>query len=169
MLLEDAAAASSATSPGTPSTRRAPPPPPPHHHPSTAPRGLPHAAAQDSAYVYVGGLPFDLTEGDVIAVMSQYGEIVDVNLVRDRDTGKSKGFSFVAYEDQRSTVLAVDNLNGFEVRGATPRSLADRRRHTDAQRRASCWAGLCASITSLATRRRSCARTRKSGRSSLSA
>ena len=74
----------------------------------------------------MGGLPFDLTEGDVIAVMSQYGEIVDVNLVRDRDTGKSKGFSFVAYEDQRSTVLAVDNLNGFEVRGATRRSLADR-------------------------------------------
>ena len=79
----------------------------------------------------MGGLPFDLTEGDVIAVMSQYGEIVDVNLVRDRDTGKSKGFSFVAYEDQRSTVLAVDNLNGFEVRGATPRSLADRRRRAD--------------------------------------
>ena len=39
-----------------------------------------------------------------------------MNLVRDRDTGKSKGFCFVAYEDQRSTILAVDNLNGFEVR-----------------------------------------------------
>lgn len=38
---------------------------------------------------------------------SRYGEIVDVNLVRDKGTGKSKGFAFVAYEDQRSTVLAV--------------------------------------------------------------
>lgn len=32
---------------------------------------------------------------------------MDVNLVRDPDTGKSKGFAFLAYEDQRSTVLAV--------------------------------------------------------------
>lgn len=106
-----------------------------------------HAQYKDSAYVYVGGFPYELTEGDLIAVMSQcvpkaefvldrpctrlrsysqpsdmhaagrrYGEIVDLNLVRDRGTGKSKGFCFVAYEDQRSTVLAVDNLNGFQVR-----------------------------------------------------
>ena len=51
----------------------------------------------------------------------QYGEIVDVNLVRDRETGKSKGFAFVAYEDQRSTVLAVDNLSGARVVGRTIR------------------------------------------------
>lgn len=37
----------------------------------------------------------------------RYGEIVDVNLVRDKGTGKSKGFAFLAYEDQRSTNLAV--------------------------------------------------------------
>ncbi|KAL4555989.1 hypothetical protein LXL04_038624 [Taraxacum kok-saghyz] len=54
-----------------------------------------HAKYKDSAYVY--------------------GEIVDVNLVRDKGTGKSKGFAFVAYEDQRSTILAVDNLNGAQV------------------------------------------------------
>lgn len=76
-----------------------------------------HAKYKDSAYVYVGGIPFDLTEGDLLAVFAQYGEIVDVNLVRDKGTGKSKGFAFVAYEDQRSTVLAVDNLNGAQVLG----------------------------------------------------
>jgi len=43
------------------------------------------------------------------------GEIVDCNLIRDKDTGKSKGFAFLAYEDQRSTVLAVDNFNGVQV------------------------------------------------------
>lgn len=37
----------------------------------------------------------------------RYGEVVDVNLVRDKGTGKSKGFAFLAYEDQRSTNLAV--------------------------------------------------------------
>ncbi|OAY57745.1 zinc finger CCCH domain-containing protein 25 [Manihot esculenta] len=76
-----------------------------------------HAKYKDSAYVFVGGIPFDLTEGDLLAVFAQYGEVVDVNLVRDKGTGKSKGFAFVAYEDQRSTNLAVDNLNGAEVAG----------------------------------------------------
>ncbi|CAN1150738.1 Zinc finger CCCH domain-containing protein 42 [Linum perenne] len=76
-----------------------------------------HAKYKDSAYIYVGGIPFDLTEGDLLAVFAQCGEVVDVNLVRDKGTGKSKGFAFVAYEDQRSTTLAVDNLNGAQVLG----------------------------------------------------
>ncbi|XP_075512048.1 zinc finger CCCH domain-containing protein 42 [Primulina tabacum] len=80
-----------------------------------------HAKYKDSAYVYVGGLPFDLTEGDLLAVFAQYGEIVDVNLVRDKGTGKSKGFAFIAYEDQRSTNLAVDNLNAAQILGRTVR------------------------------------------------
>lgn len=40
---------------------------------------------------------------------------MDVNLPRDKETGKQKGFAFIMYEDQRSTVLAVDNLNGAQV------------------------------------------------------
>lgn len=80
-----------------------------------------HAKYKDSAYVFVGGIPYDLTEGDLLAVFAQYGEIVDVNLVRDKATGKSKGFAFVAYEDQRSTILAVDNLNGAQIAGRTIR------------------------------------------------
>ncbi|KAM3286145.1 hypothetical protein P3S67_024944 [Capsicum chacoense] len=76
-----------------------------------------HATYKDSAYVFVGGIPFDLTEGDVLAVFAQYGEVVDLNLVRDKGTGKSKGFAFVAYEDQRSTILAVDNLNRAQLSG----------------------------------------------------
>ncbi|XVF68980.1 hypothetical protein PTKIN_Ptkin11bG0044800 [Pterospermum kingtungense] len=76
-----------------------------------------HAKYKDSAYIFIGGLPFDLTEGDLLAVFSQYGEIVDVNLVRDKGTGKSRGFAFLAYEDQRSTILAVDNLNGAQILG----------------------------------------------------
>ncbi|WOL08381.1 zinc finger CCCH domain-containing protein 25 [Canna indica] len=76
-----------------------------------------HAKYKDSAYIFVGGISFDLTEGDLLAVFAQYGEVVDVNLVRDKATGKSKGFAFLAYEDQRSTILAVDNLNGAKILG----------------------------------------------------
>ncbi|KAJ2705538.1 RNA-binding protein Cwf29 [Coemansia sp. IMI 203386] len=80
-----------------------------------------HDEYKDSAYIFTGGIPFDLTEGDVICIFSQFGEIVNINLVRDKDTGKSKGYAFLQYEDQRSTVLAVDNLNGAKVLGRTLR------------------------------------------------
>ncbi|OCF44600.1 RNA-binding domain-containing protein, X-linked 2 [Kwoniella heveanensis CBS 569] len=75
----------------------------------------------DSAYIFVGGLAYELTEGDVITIFSQWGEIMDVNLPRDKETGKTKGFGFLMYEDQRSTVLAVDNMNGAQVLGRTIR------------------------------------------------
>lgn len=45
----------------------------------------------------------------------RYGEVVNINLVRDKGTGKSRGFCFICYEDQRSTNLAVDNFNGIKV------------------------------------------------------
>uniref|UniRef100_A0A914IDU1 RRM domain-containing protein n=1 Tax=Globodera rostochiensis TaxID=31243 RepID=A0A914IDU1_GLORO len=76
-----------------------------------------HQKYADSAWIYIGNLPFDLNEGDVLAVFSQYGEVVNLNLVRDRKTGKSKGFCFLCYQDQRSTVLAVDNFNGIKLVG----------------------------------------------------
>ncbi|XP_014111986.1 PREDICTED: RNA-binding motif protein, X-linked 2 isoform X1 [Pseudopodoces humilis] len=80
-----------------------------------------HAEYKDSAWIFVGGLHYELTEGDVICVFSQYGEIVNINLVRDKKTGKSKGFCFLCYEDQRSTILAVDNFNGIKIKGRTIR------------------------------------------------
>ncbi|KAG1170286.1 hypothetical protein G6F70_007825 [Rhizopus microsporus] len=69
----------------------------------------------------VGGLDYGLTEGDIVCIFSQYGEIMHIILVRDRKTGKSKGYAFLQYEDQRSTILAVDNLNGATVLGRTIR------------------------------------------------
>ncbi|OJJ99896.1 hypothetical protein ASPACDRAFT_43530 [Aspergillus aculeatus ATCC 16872] len=76
-----------------------------------------HADYRDTAYIYIGGLPFDLSEGDILTIFSQYGEPVHINLIRDKDTGKSRGFAFLKYEDQRSTDLAVDNLGGATVLG----------------------------------------------------
>jgi RNA-binding motif X-linked protein 2 len=89
-----------------------------------------HAQYKDSPYIYIGSLPYDLSEGDTVAVFSQYywyhdliihlplfryGEVLEINLIRDKDTGKSKGFAFLRYADPRSTILAVDNLNGISV------------------------------------------------------
>lgn len=80
-----------------------------------------HDKYKNSAWVYVGGLSYELSEGDIICVMSQWGEIEDVNLVREKGTNTSKGFAFIKYEDQRSTILAVDNFNGVKLLGRTLR------------------------------------------------
>ncbi|XP_042563274.1 RNA-binding motif protein, X-linked 2-like, partial [Clupea harengus] len=80
-----------------------------------------HTEYKDSAWIFVGGFPYELTEGDLVCVFSQYGEVVNINLVRDKKTGKSKGFCFICYEDQRSTILSVDNFNGIKIKGRTIR------------------------------------------------
>ncbi|RMD41371.1 hypothetical protein DV735_g3758, partial [Chaetothyriales sp. CBS 134920] len=84
---------------------------------ATPPSASWHADYRDTAWIYVGGLPQDLSEGDVITIFSQFGNPTHLNLVRDRESGKSKGFCFLKYEDQRSCDLAVDNLGGADVLG----------------------------------------------------
>jgi RNA-binding motif X-linked protein 2 len=76
-----------------------------------------HADYRDTAYIYIGGIPLDVSEGDVVTIFSQYGNPTHINMIRDKETGKSKGFAFLKYEDQRSCDLAVDNLGGAEVLG----------------------------------------------------
>lgn len=98
-----------------------------------------HDDYKNSAYVYIGGLDPALTEGDIITIFSQYGEPVDINLPKekapaasadkssrpstssDSQKSKSRGFCFLMYENQLSTNLAVDNLNGAVVLGRTLR------------------------------------------------
>ncbi|KAJ4367849.1 RNA-binding protein Cwf29 [Didymella sp. IMI 355093] len=79
------------------------------------PEGSWHTDYRDTAFVYIGGLAFELSEGDIITIFSQYGEPVWVKLARDKETGKSRGFAWIKYEDQRSCDLAVDNLGGATI------------------------------------------------------
>ena len=79
------------------------------------PEGSWHTDYRDTAFINIGGLPFELSEGDIITIFSQFGEPVWIKLARDRETGKSRGFAWIKYEDQRSCDLAVDNLGGATV------------------------------------------------------
>src|ERR1700759_5701069 len=79
---------------------------------ATLPSASWHVDYRDTAWIYIGGLHLDLTEGDVCIIFSQYGNPTHLNLIRDKETGKSRGFAFLKYEDQRSCDLAVDNLGG---------------------------------------------------------
>ncbi|KPI42371.1 U2 snRNP component ist3 [Cyphellophora attinorum] len=84
---------------------------------ATPPSASWHADYRDTAWIYIGGLLPELSEGDVSIIFSQFGNPTHLNLIRDKETGKSKGFGFLKYEDQRSCDLAVDNLGGAEVMG----------------------------------------------------
>lgn len=74
-----------------------------------------HQEYANCPFVYAGGLPTAFTEGDLLAIFEQYGTVVHVNLVRDAETGKSRGFAFLQYHDPRSAALAVDNFTGVEI------------------------------------------------------
>jgi RNA-binding motif X-linked protein 2 len=80
-----------------------------------------HSQFANSAWCYLGNLDHQLTEGDILCIMSQYGEVEDIHLVREEDTGKSRGFAFIKYEDTRSCVLAVDNFCGVTILGRSLR------------------------------------------------
>ncbi|KAH7713489.1 RNA binding proteinidentical [Aphelenchoides avenae] len=67
--------------------------------------------------VYVGSLPDNAAEDDVESFFSQIGPISNVRIMRDADTGDSKGFGFVEFEDQESVQNAVDRLDGQELLG----------------------------------------------------
>lgn len=74
-----------------------------------------HQEFADTNWIFVGGLPLRMTEGDLLVMFSQYGTVIDVQLARDRKTGKSKGFAFIEYEEHASTILAVDNFDGVKM------------------------------------------------------
>ncbi|MCF8085718.1 MAG: RNA-binding protein [Desulfohalobiaceae bacterium] len=68
--------------------------------------------------MYVGNLPYSSSEDDVRELFSQYGDVGDVNVVRDRETGKSRGFGFVEMgQDQADE--AMSNLDGSKFGGRT--------------------------------------------------
>jgi len=65
--------------------------------------------------LYVGNLPWSATDAQLKDLFSQYGEVASVNIIQDRETGRSRGFGFV--EMDQGADEAVKNLNGYELDG----------------------------------------------------
>ena len=68
--------------------------------------------------MYVGNLPYSSSEDDVRDLFSQYGDVGDVNVVEDRETGRSRGFGFVEM-NQDQAEEAMSNLDGSQFGGRT--------------------------------------------------
>jgi RNA recognition motif-containing protein len=62
--------------------------------------------------LYVGGLPYQTTEHDLIELFEQIGQVIEVTVITDRDTGRSKGFGFVEMGDEQAARTAIEQLNG---------------------------------------------------------
>jgi cold-inducible RNA-binding protein len=69
--------------------------------------------------LYVGNLPYRMTEDELANVFSQAGAVADVAIIVDRETGRSKGFGFVEMADDGAATSAVQQLNGAQVGGRT--------------------------------------------------
>src|SRR5262245_30259250 len=68
--------------------------------------------------IFVGNLSFQTSENDLNDLFVQFGEVESVSIITDRDTGRSKGFGFVAMGDD-SAEKAISQLNGKELNGRT--------------------------------------------------
>lgn len=67
--------------------------------------------------LFVGNLPFTATEDELRDLFSAFGEVQQVRIMTDRDTGKSRGFAFVEIADDEAAAKAVADLNGKEYGG----------------------------------------------------
>jgi len=67
--------------------------------------------------LYVGNLNYQTQEEDLRSLFAQYGDIASLNIVMDRDTGRSRGFGFVEYTDDEQARAAESALNGAELDG----------------------------------------------------
>jgi len=67
--------------------------------------------------IYVGNLSFDATEADLENAFNEFGDVRSVNIIKDRDTGRSRGFAFVEMNDQQAGQQAIDALNNQQIAG----------------------------------------------------
>ena len=80
-----------------------------------------------SKRIYTGNLPFSSTEDEVRDLFEQYGNVLSVNLVNDRETGRPRGFGFVEMEDEEAeaAIAGLDGVNfggrNLKVNEARPR------------------------------------------------
>jgi RNA recognition motif-containing protein len=67
--------------------------------------------------IYVGNLSYQVTQDDIIAVFKEYGNVKQVQVPTDRETGRPRGFCFVEMESEAEETAAIDALDGAEWMG----------------------------------------------------
>lgn len=69
--------------------------------------------------IYVGNLAFSAGDDDLRSAFEQFGEVTSVNIIQDRETGRSRGFAFVEMSNDEHAKEAIENLDGSAICGRT--------------------------------------------------
>ena len=69
--------------------------------------------------LYVGGLAYSVTDKELETLFAEQGKVVSAVVIKDRDSGQSKGFGFVEMEEVSEGQAAIKELNGKELSGRT--------------------------------------------------
>ncbi|KAM1348435.1 hypothetical protein ACFX13_002718 [Malus domestica] len=92
-------------------------------------------AASQHRCVFVGNIPYDATEEQLVEICQEVGPVVSFRLVIDRETGKPKGYGFCEYKDEETALSARRNLQGYEINGRQLRvDFAENDKGTDRSR-----------------------------------
>lgn len=67
--------------------------------------------------IYVGNLSYEVTEDDLRLAFEQFGHVESANIIKDKYSGRSKGFGFVEMPSKAEAQSAIDGLNGKELQG----------------------------------------------------
>jgi RNA recognition motif-containing protein len=67
--------------------------------------------------LYVGNLPFQTTEADLETLFASAGDVATITVMRDRETGRARGFAFVEMSSDEGAAQAVDTLNNSSYGG----------------------------------------------------
>lgn len=70
-----------------------------------------------SSKLFVGNIPFTATSESLESYFSQAGDVIEVALMHDKMTGKSRGFGFVTMSDEAGAAKAIESLNGVDFEG----------------------------------------------------
>ena len=67
--------------------------------------------------LYVGNLPYSASEDTLRQLFSSYGQVTDVTIITDRETGRARGFGFVEMANDAEAQSAIQALNGYQLEG----------------------------------------------------
>lgn len=67
--------------------------------------------------IYVGNLSYKVSDRDLQKVFEEFGDVSSSKVIKDRETGRSKGFAFIEMQNDEEAQAAIDKLNGSEING----------------------------------------------------
>ncbi len=67
--------------------------------------------------LFVGSLPWAINDQGLEDLFTEFGKVTSAKVIMDRETGRSKGFGFVEFDDDEAAKAAINKLNGTDMQG----------------------------------------------------